>query len=71
VEATSCAAVAGVGTAACITGPRRPAASWDPQEATTLVLVRPGATASKRRPLGPYITARFLVRRTTACLGVV
>ena len=72
MEAASCAAVAGVGTVACISGPRRSAASWDPQVATMLVMVGPGATALKRRPpLGPYITAEFLVRPTTACLDAV
>jgi hypothetical protein len=33
MEAASCEAVAGVGTVACISGPRRWAASWDPQVA--------------------------------------
>lgn len=35
MDAASCTAVAGVGTVACISGPRRSAASWDPQLATT------------------------------------
>ena len=50
--------------------PRRSAASWDPQLATMLAMVGPGATALKRGPLGPYITAEFLVRPTTACSRV-
>src|SRR6476646_10646349 len=45
MDAASCAAVAGVGTVACISGPRRAAASWEPQLATMLVMVGPGATA--------------------------
>ena len=61
--------LAGVGTVACISGPKRSAASWDPQTAMMLVMVGPGATALKRRPLGPDITAEFLVSPTTACLG--
>jgi hypothetical protein len=56
---------------ACISGPRRSAANCDTQSATMLVIVAPGATALKRRPLGPYITAEFLVRPTTACLDAV
>ena len=67
----SCAAVAGAGMVTCMRGPRRSAASLDPQSATMLVIVAPGATALKRRPLGPYITAAFLVRPTTACLDAV
>jgi hypothetical protein len=53
MDAASWAAVAGVGTVACISGPRRSAASWDPQLATMLVMVGPGATALNRSPLGP------------------
>ena len=71
MDAASCAAVAGVGAVACIGGPRRSAASCDPQVATMLVMVGPGATALKRKPFGPYITAEFLVRPTTACLDAV
>jgi hypothetical protein len=32
---------------------------------------RPGATALKRSPWGPYITGEFLVRPTTACMNAV
>ena len=42
MDAASCAAVAGVGAVACIGGPRRSAASCDPQVATMLVMVGPG-----------------------------
>src|SRR6478735_4698604 len=71
IEAASCAAVAGVGMFAPISGPSRSAASWEPHSATMLVIVAPGATALKRRPFGPYITVEFLVRPTTACFDAV
>jgi hypothetical protein len=49
----------GGGTVACISGPRRSAASWDPQLATMLVIAGPGAATLNRRLLGPYITAEL------------
>ena len=61
MEAASCAAVAGVGTVACISGPGRSTASWDPQAATMLAMVGPGATPLQRGPLCPCITAECLV----------
>jgi hypothetical protein len=53
MEAASCAALAGAGTIACISGPSRSAASSEPQLETIFVVVKPGATTLKRRPLGP------------------
>lgn len=57
MDPASCAAVAGVATVACMSGPRRSAASWDPQLATMVVMVGPGAGAVNHGPLGPYIFA--------------
>jgi hypothetical protein len=42
MDTASCAAVAGVGTVACTSGPRRSASSWEPQLATMLVMVGRG-----------------------------
>src|SRR3546814_10181675 len=70
MDAATAAAAAASGITA-IAVCTRSAPSGEPNDASMLVIVAPGATALTRRPEGPYMNAALLVSPTTACLEAV